>query len=125
MEKLSKAQKRYFKTLVALAWERELNVTLEVLLQRFQEWKAGTLDAFELEQEIHRFHEGPAREAWKRYSVAPGQTDIAVATAVTRGILEIEEVESPFRSRIEPYLRFATSEEYCRSNVRSSHSFES
>lgn len=111
MQELSKAEKRYLGTLVSLAWERELNIALDALFKRFQEWKAGTLDPFELEQEIHRFHEGPAREAWKRYSVSPGQSDIAVAGAVTRGILEITDVESPFRSRIEPYVRFAAQQE--------------
>jgi hypothetical protein len=65
---LPKAIKRAMRSLVGLAHETELGKALEALHRDFQTWKSGGIDSFELSDRIHKFHHGPNREIYLRYS---------------------------------------------------------
>ena len=65
---LPKAIKKTMRLLVGLAREVELGKALEDLFGEFQAWKSGTIDSFELSDRIHKFHDGPNREIYLRYT---------------------------------------------------------
>jgi hypothetical protein len=57
------------------------------------------IDAFELEQAIHAFHNGAARELFNRYS-SGAMLDHAVAGAVIRGVVQENELPEIAREYI-------------------------
>ncbi|MEW6358638.1 MAG: hypothetical protein AB1696_20050 [Planctomycetota bacterium] len=85
-----KAVKRKLRELAVIAYERELGAELEKLARKFDEWREKKIDAFELTDIIHKFHNGPAREMWKSYTA--NCQDLIVAGAVNRGVLKREEI---------------------------------
>jgi hypothetical protein len=89
-DKRSKAKQRKVRELVALAHERELTMELENLLQQFHRWKNNGIDAFELNEIIHEFHNGISRTLYNRYTGRDAA--IGVAFAFTRDILSREEI---------------------------------
>jgi hypothetical protein len=94
-----KAVRRKLEELAVQAYERDLNKEIAKLADRFDEWRAGQLDPWELTDLIHKFHNGPARELYKVYN--SDFRDLAVASAVARDILSQEEVPE----KVWPYLQ--------------------
>ncbi len=84
-----------------LAYQAELNQELLKLSTHFDAWKNGQIDSFELSDAIHRFHNGPSVELYKKYNY--GQLDLNVAYAIVTGLLNRDEV-SP---EVLDYLRNA------------------
>ena len=71
---------------------------LELLDQKFSEWKEGTLDTWNLVQCIHEFHNGPARNIYKAYqSLSP---DSFLVRAVAAGHLMENELPGEIRKEI-------------------------
>jgi hypothetical protein len=100
MHELPKAARRAIRELASLAYERELVVELRKLRCDFDAWTADEMNAFELEQAIHRFHDGVARELYNRYS--PGSTlPHAVAAAIMRGTISSTEIPEPAREHLD------------------------
>ena len=58
MKEVSKAAKRHFRELTAVAHERELNKALAALSAHCDCWKKGELDASALNEEIHKASPG-------------------------------------------------------------------
>ena len=94
----TKAEKRQLRSLAAAAYERELANALAGLERSFRGWRGGEINAFDLSDDIHQFHNGVARELWKYYSNVP--VDTAVATALTRGALAEDEIPEGLRSKL-------------------------
>ena len=78
--------------LAALAHRRELATEFTALEAEFARWRRGELGEFELNERIHRFHDGQSRELWKRYSNTT-YLDLCVAFAIVGGVLAESEVE--------------------------------
>lgn len=85
-----KAIRAQFRELIGLAHERELAAALEGLASRFDAWRQGTLDPFELNQLVHEYHRGPSVEIWKRYDDT--DPEVTLAQAIARGVLREDEV---------------------------------
>ncbi len=75
--------------LAALAHEEELRQALIPLAEAFEQWRAGRVESGELVDAIHRFHNGAAREIWKRYAY---DLDFGVARAIATGIIPRDKV---------------------------------
>jgi hypothetical protein len=58
---MTKAQRKRLRELAAIAYRRQLAVELAELETDFTKWRAGKLDALELSERIHAFHDGPFR----------------------------------------------------------------
>jgi hypothetical protein len=86
---LTKTQRRRIRELAGLAHERELSAELAKVEAAFKRWRAGELDAFELSEAIHEFHQGPSRELYSLYE--PAHLDVVVAGAIHRGVISPEE----------------------------------
>lgn len=91
MRDLSKPIKRVLRQLMDLAYERELHRELEKLDQSFANWRDGTINSFELNELIHKHHNGVSRELWSRYS-SYRDADMIVAYAVVEGLIKEQEV---------------------------------
>lgn len=94
MKEASTAAKRHFRKLAAVAYERELTTALTALAAHFERWKRGELDAFALNEEVHKHHQGRARALYKLYSY--GDPSQVVARALAAGILEEKEVDARY-----------------------------
>lgn len=101
---LTKAQRKRLLQLAAIAHERDLAVELARLEAAFQRWRAQELDAFELSDLIHRFHQGPSRDLFSKYDRA--NMDFAVAHAIHRGILTEAEVGTEVLDVLASHLAF-------------------
>jgi hypothetical protein len=69
--KYSKACHKRMRELVAQAYEKELSFELEKLSGQFQLWREEKITVQELEHAIHKFHSGPAKKLYGRYTDLP------------------------------------------------------
>src|SRR4051812_36841780 len=88
----TKASKRRLRELASLAYTRELAAELAKLEVQFARWRGGEIDPFEQSDEIHRFHDGNARDLHKLYGNLP--PDHLVARALAREVLREADVPS-------------------------------
>ena len=95
-DELTKKQKKHIREMAAAAYEREMTAALDTLFTDFQEWKRGGITPFALDENIHHYHDGVARELYKQYVM--GHPDMAVLPALTKGILKIEELNEDCRA---------------------------
>jgi len=72
------------------AHERELERELQALHEAFRQWEEKEIDCWELKDRIHRFHDGPSRELYKRYCM--GSEEAALAMTLANGVLRDNEV---------------------------------
>jgi phage-related minor tail protein len=101
MIELSKAARKAIRDAASIAYERELANALEDLAQIFQEWKAGSRNAFDVSDAIHEFHQGTARELFKQYEAGSNSVpDFAVAAAVVGGFIKLEEIGPAGRDHV-------------------------
>ena len=76
--------------MATLAHEEELRRALLPIAAAFGRWQAGQLGSGELTEVIHAFHQGPARELWRKYNSGP--REFAVARAILSGVIERDQV---------------------------------
>jgi hypothetical protein len=94
-DELTKKQRKHIREMSGVAYEREMTAALDKLLASFQQWKHGEKTPFDLDMEIHQYHDGTARDLFKKY--ATGDPDMAVMAALAKGILKIEELNEDCR----------------------------
>ena len=102
MERYPKRIRRQIRELAGQAYEKELERELGKLGQHFDEWREGRISASELTELVHQYHNGPARELWKKYNGNP-YTELLVASAIVCGILPREDVSED----VWPYIEQA------------------
>jgi len=88
--KYSKKQRKEMRQLQGLAWQRELETELGGLGDLFSSWREGAIDAFQLSDQIHRFHNGVSRDLYTRYS--GNHYEITVPDAIANGRIDEAEV---------------------------------
>ena len=100
MDRYTKAQKRKLRQLRDTAYEHELNQELGKLYRDFKRWRNEEIHGFELNDLIHKHHQGSSRELWKFYSYA--DPDTAVARAVKLDLIKKEEIPDDILQLIAP-----------------------
>ncbi len=103
---LTKSQRRALRELAARAYDRELSAELAKVESELARWRTGSIDAFELEALIHRFHQGPARKLHSRYSAGELDLLVQVAAALFHGVLSERDIPPDLLPAIEPRLAF-------------------
>ena len=93
---LTKKQRKHIRELASVSYERALAAALDKLLAAFQKWKQGGMSPFDLNEEIHQYHNGTARDLYKQYAMC--DPDMAVMFALADGILKIEELNEDCRT---------------------------
>ena len=95
-DSLAKKQQKHIRDMAAVAYEREITAALDSLFAVFQDWKQGRITPFALDEKLHQYHDGIARELYKRYS--GGKPDMAVLLALANGVLKVEELNEDCRA---------------------------
>jgi hypothetical protein len=100
MTDLTKSQKKHLRQLAGQCYEKEMSLALETLYEDFQKWKKLEITAWDLKENIHKYHNGTARDLWKLYEQMndPG---FAVSLALAKGIIKIEDVHENCRALME------------------------
>lgn len=103
MPEFSKTVKQRIRALGAIAHERKLTGALAELEREFVRWREGALDAFELSDRIHAFHDGTAREIWKAYA-SNAMLDAQVAHDIAAGTIAADEAGTEVLAALEPAI---------------------
>jgi hypothetical protein len=99
MQDLTKAARKTIRKLAGIAYERELSRELTKLEERFADWRSGRIDPFELNEAIHKHHNGVSRELFNRHSQG-SMLDHVVATAILEGTIQEAEVPEEVREHL-------------------------
>jgi len=94
----TKAELRTLRDLAGTAYERELDAALKEFAADVDDWRAGRINAFDLSDCIHEFHNTTARELWKLYNGL--KPPFIVTSALERGVLVESDVPGPLRARL-------------------------
>lgn len=80
----------------------ELSLELKKLHEQFQKWQDGSINAFDLNDEIHKFHNGAARSLYVTHVMGDAMTSVLVAIA--NGTVQKEELPEGLLAELEPAL---------------------
>lgn len=104
MQDAPKKIKRLVREWAGVAHERDLRNALSELRVHFDRWERGEIDSFELNERVHRFHNGPARDIWKRYATT--HLEPAVASATVAGVLRKDELPVELVQHVAGWIGF-------------------
>lgn len=104
MAETPKRIRRLLREHAADAHEEELRRALLPVAEAFRRWERGELGSGELSETIHRFHQGPARQLFVRYNTP--HLELAVAYAITVGILDRQKIPAELRDHLARALEF-------------------
>jgi hypothetical protein len=82
---MTKGEKRKLRELAAECHERELADAMTDLYEEFEKWGSDVISVFELNDRIHKFHDGVSRDLYKRYVLF--DPALAVLYALEHGII--------------------------------------
>lgn len=104
MPETTKRVKRLVREHASIAQERELSLALRDLDVQFERWRNGEISAAELNDAIHRFHDGASREVWRKYST--NRPEAALGFAVATGILRNEDLPAELLQHLTGFIDF-------------------
>ena len=90
LSKYPKKIRKHLRELAFKAHDIEMRNNLHRLSLKFDEWKQGQITNSDLNQAIHEYHDGTARELWKFYHYS--DEDFFVARNVVQGFLSRDEI---------------------------------
>jgi len=94
MIELSKKTRKELRKLLTKAYAKELDRHLFDLLMKFDDWKNKKIDCWDLNDHIHKFHEGISRDLFNTYN-AKGVDDVyMISRALANDLLKKEEIPS-------------------------------
>jgi hypothetical protein len=97
--KFSKAERAKLRDLAGEAHARELSTASTDLFERFKSWTGDQISVFDLNQDIHEFHNGVSRKLYVRYVM--GDPTLAVTGAVATGVLSPEDVGEGLMAKLD------------------------
>ncbi len=104
MREISKALKKELRQHADRAWEAEMKAALGALAAKFDEWRAGSLSSGDLDAAIHAYHNGIAREIWRRFSRSDRKMPLAHAVAV--GLIDEKSLPPEVQEHIASMVEF-------------------
>jgi hypothetical protein len=108
MAEFTAAQRKHLRRLVDVAYERELRKELGALEESFHQWRSGSINAYDLSQVIHEFHDGSARDLYVTYNRL--KPDVLVARALARGVLTETDVAPGIRDALQSQIEYYSAE---------------
>jgi hypothetical protein len=106
---MPKHMKRALRDVATEAYEEELRRALLPLADAFEKWRAGQLDSGGLTALVHKFHDGAARDLFKKYNYGP--LHLAVAEAIVSGALDRSRVPQELLEALERAIAFYEEQE--------------
>ena len=104
MSNREKRIKNELRELMTTAYERELEIHLNELYEKFIEWKKGKIFAGELSHLIHQYDKGPSKEMFSRYNNIPPEA--TVAQGLVNGLLKRDEISDEVYEMIKGSVEF-------------------
>ena len=86
---------------VDLAYSRDLAIELGKVEEDFRKWRVGEIDEFELTENIHKYHNGPAKDLFGKYVGNPF-IDNLTASALIDGLISSDEVPAELVEFLRP-----------------------
>lgn len=103
MQDYPKRIKKQLRELSGKAYQRDLDAALLDLYKQFEAWQQSKIDCWDLNDVIHKFHDGISRDLYKSYvMLGNSHNGFLVADALGRKILRREEVTDEVYQLIEP-----------------------
>jgi hypothetical protein len=101
--KFSKSERAALRELAAEAWKAELSAALIELHEEFGKWADDAIDAFELSDKIHKFHDGISRELYGLYT----RLDAAmlVSRAVALRLVQKDALTEALAAKLAPQIQ--------------------
>ena len=109
MRETPKQMKKELRQHADRAWEAEMGAALGALAAKFDDWRAGTVSSADLDAAIHQYHDGVAREIWRRFSTNDPKMPLAHAVAV--GLIEEASLPPEVREHIASMVEFFREQE--------------
>jgi hypothetical protein len=109
MPETTKRIKRLVREYAAIAHARELGQASRDLDVQFGRWRNGEINAAELNDVIHEFHDGPSRDIWRKY--ATNRLEAALGLAVAIGILRREGLPAELLQHLAGFIDFYQAEQ--------------
>src|ERR687897_2201913 len=109
MQETPKQLRRLVREWAGAAHDRELSQALLDLRRHFDRWEAGEISATDLNDLIHKYHQGASREIWKHYTT--NHLEPAIGFAVATGILRREELPSELLEHVGGWIQFYEAEQ--------------
>jgi hypothetical protein len=100
--KFTKRERAQLRQLAGVAWEAELESELEKLFEDFLKWADDGMDAFDLSEKIHNFHNGISRELYGRYTAL--DPEMTVPRAVALGVVGEMELGEALLQELSPQI---------------------
>lgn len=94
MIELSKKTRKELRQLLIKAYERELDQHLFDLSIKFDEWKNKKIDSWDLEDHIHKFHDGISSDLFNAYNAKSIDDIYMISRALAHNLLLKEEIPS-------------------------------
>ncbi len=104
MSEPSKKLRKMLREQAERAWEAEMRAALGALHGKFEQWKSGEVSSGDLDRAIHEYHNGIARDIWKRYSNS--RPHFQVAYAVAAGLIAKDSLPPEVQEYIASLLGF-------------------
>jgi len=89
MKDYPKNIRRELRRLAGMAYDRDTGKALTELESHFRRWQSGEISPHELNDLIHKHHDGISRDLWKIYRHPPETT---VPMAIANGTLSEDEI---------------------------------
>jgi hypothetical protein len=92
MINLSKKTRRELRQLLIKAYARELDQHLRDLSMKFEDWKNKKIDCWDLNDHIHKFHDGVSRDLFNTYNARCVDDIYMISRALANNLLQKEEI---------------------------------
>ncbi|MBN1759772.1 MAG: hypothetical protein JW863_15705 [Chitinispirillaceae bacterium] len=106
--KYPKKVRKELRQLAGIAYDRDMEKALCELESHFRRWRAGEISPHDLNNLIHKHHDGISRELWKFYNLSP---DITVPRSVVDGTIREDEISSEVMEHIAESIAFYRKQE--------------
>jgi hypothetical protein len=105
MIEFTKSEKRELRRLAGEAYKAEMEKEVAKLEAAFKIWREGKLNVFDLDEQIHAYSSGPRKELYVFYQMR-NQPEAAVARGIAAGLIDIEQVPTELKAKIEHMIGF-------------------
>ena len=109
MRRVSKSLSKELRRHADRAWNAEMGAALGALAAKFDEWRAGSLSCADLDSAIHAYHDGTARDIWRRFSESDRK--MPLAHAVAAGFIDENSLPTEVQEHIASLVEFFREQE--------------
>ena len=103
MRKYTKKQNKHLQELAHKGYEKDLSRCTDKLFDKFQKWKEGEITVWDLNEDIHKYHNEIARGLYKTYTI--DDPIFPVVFGIQTGAIDISEINPDCLPEVEKMLQ--------------------